>query len=118
MAGGTRMIVYLSGKITGNDNYRNNFAKAEYWVRLKGHKVINTAKVGDSLPELTYEQYMQIDYKLIEIADCVCMIKGWQTSKGAKAELAYAKSIGKKVIYQEYFGRNKKEQNNETRTDN
>ena len=101
------MLIYISGKINGNDNYRNDFAKAEYWLRLKGHNVINTAKVGDSLPELTYEQYMQIDYKLIEIVDCVCMINGWQTSKGAKAELAYAKSLNKKILYQGFYDRRK-----------
>ena len=46
---------------------------------------------------------MQIDFRLIDIAEAIFMLDGWQKSKGACAELAYAKSIGKKVLYQKYF---------------
>ena len=35
------------------------------------------------------------------------MLGGWQDSKGACAELSYAKSLGKKVIYQKYYERGK-----------
>jgi hypothetical protein len=31
------------------------------------------------------------------------MVSGWQKSKGANAELSYAKSLGKKVMYQDYY---------------
>ena len=97
------MLVYISGKITGNENYKNDFLKAECWLKLHDHKVINVAKIGDALPKLTYHQFMAIDYKLIELCDAIFMLDGWQKSKGACAELSYAKSLGKKVLYQDYF---------------
>jgi hypothetical protein len=46
---------------------------------------------------------MAIDYKLLELSEAIYMLDGWQKSKGACAELSYAKSLGKKVIYQKYF---------------
>ena len=46
---------------------------------------------------------MAIDYKLIELCDAIFMLDGWQQSKGAVAELSYAKSLGKKPMYQDYF---------------
>jgi hypothetical protein len=51
---------------------------------------------------------MALDYKLLEMADAIFMLHDWQGSKGACAELSYAKSLGKKVIYQDYYGRGKK----------
>ncbi len=97
------MLVYISGRITNNENYKEEFSKAECWLKLNDYTPINTARVGEVLPNLTYQQFMAIDYKLIEISDAIFMLDGWQKSKGACAELAFAKSLGKKVIYQDYF---------------
>lgn len=96
-------IVYLSGAITGNNNYKEDFACAERFLSQMGYSVLNPAKVGDELPDLTYEQYMKICYRLVDIADIIFMVSGWQKSKGANAELSYAKSLGKKVMYQDYY---------------
>jgi hypothetical protein len=51
---------------------------------------------------------MKIDYCLLEMCDGIFMLGGWQNSKGACAELSYAKSLGKKVLYQKYFERTDK----------
>ena len=108
------MLVYISGKITRNENYKNDFLKAEYWLKLNDYTPINPAKLDEVLPKLTYQQLMAIDYKLIELADAIFMLGGWQRSKGACAELSYAKSLGKKVLYQDYFKdfKKSKEKNN------
>ena len=97
------MLIYISGRIKNNDNYREDFKNAEQWLKLNGYRPINTVAIGDSMPQLTYEQYMQLDYRLIDIADGIYMLTGWQKSKGAKAELAYAKSLKKKIYYQSYY---------------
>lgn len=106
------MIVYISGKITGNENYKADFERGENWIAKKGHIVISPAKLDGILPNATHQQYMTICYKLIDMCDCVAMLDGWQESKGAKAELTYAKSLGKKVIYEKYYTRKR---NNEER---
>ena len=110
------MLVYISGKITGNENYKNDFLKAEQWLKLNDYKVLNPSRLIDIFPSLEYAQLMSIDYKLIELCDAIFMLGGWQKSKGACAELSYAKSLGKKVLYQDYFKEFKKGkvQNNET----
>ena len=97
------MFVYISGGITNNKNYKEDFESAVEWLSKNNHNPINPSRLSEIMPNLTYEQYMAIDYKLIELCEAVCMIKGWQKSKGACAELAYAKSLGKKIIYQKYF---------------
>lgn len=102
------MLVYISGKITNNENYKNDFLKAELWLKLNDHKVLNPSRLIEIFPNLTYQKFMAIDYKLIELSDAIFMLDGWQKSKGACAELSYAKSLGKKVLYQYYFKEFKK----------
>lgn len=106
------MLVYISGKITNNENYKNDFLKAECWLKLNDYTPINPVKVCEMLPNLAYNKYMAIDYKLIDLCDAIFMLDGWQKSKGACAELSYAKSLGKKPIYQDYFKDFKKAKKN------
>jgi hypothetical protein len=97
-------IVYLSGSITNNDNYKSNFASAENFLSQMGYIALNPARLDEvSNKPLTYEQYMQICYRLVDISDIIFMVSGWQKSKGANAELSYAKSLGKEVKYQDYY---------------
>ena len=96
-------IVYLSGQISGKDNYKDSFAEAEEYLHGRGYIVINPARLDEVSEGLSYEQYLRVCYQLIDIADIIFMISGWQKSKGANAELSYAKSLGKKVMYQDYY---------------
>ena len=97
-------IVYLSGKITENENYKKEFNVAEEYLRNIGYTVINPAQLDEiSTRELTHEQYMKVCYRLIDISDIIFMVSGWKDSKCANAELTYAKSLGKKVMYQDYY---------------
>ena len=98
-----RKIVYLSGKITHNEHYKKDFDLAKQFLIKTGKIVINPAELDQVADELTYDQYMQICYRLVDIADIIFMVSGWQKSKGANAELSYAKSLGKKVMYQDYY---------------
>ena len=110
-------IVYLSGGITKNSNYKEEFACAERFLSQMGYVVLNPAKVGEELPDLTYEQYMKICYRLVDIADIIFMVSGWQKSKGANAELSYAKSLGKEVKYQDYYAPFRKVNDDEKSTE-
>ena len=90
--------IYISGQISNNPNFAKDFERAEKKLTKQGYNVINTVKVGSSLGFLTYEQFMQLDFRLIDIADSVYMLKGWEKSQGATAEYHYAKSLGKEII--------------------
>ena len=99
----TGKIVYLSGNITDNEDYKKEFDTAELFLSQMGYIVINPANLDEVAEGLTYEQYMKVCYQLVDIADIIFMVSGWQKSKGANAELSYAKSLGKKVMYQDYY---------------
>lgn len=100
---GTGKIVYLSGKITDNPNYKSEFSCAEIFLVQMGYMVVNSARLDKVANLLPYEKYMQICYRLVDVSDIIFMVSGWQKSKGANAELSYAKSLGKEVKYQDYF---------------
>jgi hypothetical protein len=90
------MIVYISGPITGLPHF-NTFAfqAAESKLKQQGHIVLNPR----NLPlGLTYAAYMDIAMAQVRAADAVYTLEGWTKSKGAKAEVAYAASIGKQLI--------------------
>ena len=110
---GTGKIVYLSGKITDNEHYKNEFVCAELFLLKMGYIVINPARLDEVANNLTYEQYMQICYRMLDISDIIFMVSGWKKSKGANAELSYAKSLGKKVMYQDYYAPFRKVDKNE-----
>ena len=83
------MLIYISGAISSDNNYREKFARAEKHLTDKGHEAINPAKVGDCLPELKHEQYLHIDKSLIDICDAVYFLKDFRKSKGATEEFSH-----------------------------
>jgi hypothetical protein len=93
------MLVYISG----NHLFAEKFNRAEMWLRLNNHKVINFEKIRLPISEMSTQQYMGTRYFLLGMCDAIFMVDGWQESKVSCAELAYAKSLGKKVFYQDYY---------------
>ena len=80
-----------------------NIRKAEsvalkYW--LQGHAVIcphkNTALFDGAAPD---HVWLDGDLEILGRCDAIVMMEGWSESKGAIAELAYAKRQGLEVIY-------------------
>lgn len=95
------MIVYISGPMTGIDNYYVLFKEAQHHLESMGFDVINPAFHMDRLPEgLTYEQFMKIDLALLDACDAIYLLKGWENSKGANRELGFALGKGLKIMFQ------------------
>lgn len=90
------MRIYISGAITGTDDYMDRFAKVEKRLTKAGYTVYNPANANSYMPErTTYEQYMKISFCLLEMAEAIYMLKGWENSKGANREYGYA--LGRKM---------------------
>ena len=96
------MKVYISGAITGTDDYMERFAKAENELTAKGWSVVKPAKVNGQQPEDTnYEEYMKTCLWRLDMRDSICMLKWWEKSCGANRELRYAMA-NKKTVFYEY----------------
>lgn len=85
-------VVYISGPMTGMKNLNKlAFFEAETRLQAAGFSVMNPAKLPDGL---SYNQYMQIDMVMLGQCSAIYMLKGHENSKGALAELQYARSVG------------------------
>lgn len=92
-------MTYISGKITGDSNYKAKFAAAEAKLRKQGHECINPTKLDCVSDKLSYGTYIELCLTLLRECDTVYVLPDWQDSKGAKLELGIAKMHGKKIIY-------------------
>ena len=93
--------IYISGPISGTTDYMARFEKAEKDLSKNGYRVINPAKLTESLPlNISYEEIMELDLLLLGKSDAIYMLKDWKDSNGAKLELNYAKCKGKEIIYE------------------
>lgn len=97
------MRLYLSGPITGVDNYRKNFRNAAEGLRRDGYTdIINPAELCAVLPpeHTAWEEYMRICMELLDMAEAVILLPGWEQSRGAQREIGYAMAKG--LIILEY----------------
>ena len=87
------MKIYISGAITNNPNYEQDFKKAEKLLTEQGHSVINPCKCNG----FTYREY--IDMGLCELMRCdaIYMLNGWMGSVGARLEFNYAHTVSMKI---------------------
>ena len=89
------MVLYLSGPISSREEtYREAFGKVEEHLNELGHIVLNPAKLPSGL---SYQEYMLIDKAMLNVADGIVMLRGWEESYGAKEELKLALTEGKRV---------------------
>lgn len=88
-------VVYLAGPITGVKDYWRPFCEAKFELTRRYIKVLDPT----TLPEgMTTQQYMRVCLAMVDDADAVLMLPGWENSNGATIEAMYAKYIGKPVF--------------------
>ena len=84
--------------MTGHEDYnRQSFNDSAEIMKSVDITPLNPAILPDGL---TQAQYMDICFAMIRAADAIYLLKGWQESKGAKAELAYAEKLGLEIRLQ------------------
>lgn len=90
------MKLYLSGKITGDANYKEKFHSARIRLEDAGFEVVNPCELG--LPDdVSWEQAMKVDIREMLICDAVAVLPDWIDSKGAFMEVDIAAGVGMNV---------------------
>lgn len=86
--------VYISGPITNNPHYMEDFKAAEDELRGRGYEPVNPCKnTGD-----TYKELIDAGLKDLMTCDALYLLPGWQYSTGAQLELKYAQAVGLKYL--------------------
>jgi hypothetical protein len=81
-----------------------------HWMLKQEHHVFSPIAYSHqfTMPPYTmdgpFEVWKEIDLDMIARCEAVMVLKidGWDQSRGVKAEIEYAKEIGKRVIYQDW----------------
>lgn len=89
------MKVYISGKITGDDEYEKKFKKWELILKAQGFQVFNPT----CIPAIfDYDQYMDLDLAALKMCDAIFLMNDWTESNGAKKEAFVALNNGLKIF--------------------
>lgn len=95
--------IYLSGKIAGLDEktYKENFSRAEKRVREIINDnyaiIVNPAMLPPV--HMSWADYLIRDLMLLKDCDMIFMLPGWEESKGAITERAFATGAGIEIKY-------------------
>lgn len=89
------MKVYISGKISGDPEYKAKFERAKSELQGVGGVVLNPAELPEGLSQ---EDYMRINFAMIDAADAVLFLPDWTESAGARLEHAYCEYIYKRMV--------------------
>ncbi len=93
------MKVYIAGPMSGLPGCnRQAFNQVAVVLTLGGHVPLNPAVLPDGL---TQADYMAIGMTMLQRAEAIYLLDGWQTSAGARAEFALAEKLGLTVIRQD-----------------
>lgn len=96
--------VYISGAIAHHDlrERKRAFADAARFLELKGYEPVNPFDNG--LPdEADWREHMRADIEMLLSCDCIYMLQGWETSKGARLELEVAASTGTRTLFEGFY---------------
>lgn len=101
--------IYIAGPMTGI--YKHNYPKffeVEEKLRAEGWDVSNPARIatlmfgGDpgikGVTALELKRLMKLEFEHLATCDYIYLLKGWETSTGAKKELQVALALGLEVI--------------------
>lgn len=88
------MKVYIAGPITGVENYKEPFDKAESLLQEQGHTTMNPAILP---PGFEHHEYMQICFSMVDVCEGIVLLPGWEWSKGARMEHRKALEDKKKI---------------------
>lgn len=97
---GAKSMLYISGPITGDRDYKQKFKAAKRLLEAQGYDVVNPAELDDVLPvrSMTHEEIMRTCLDILLQCDAVVTLPGWETSLGCQREVGFAEGADKIVL--------------------
>ena len=97
--------IYISGGMSDIPNYEDNFNRAENTLKVFDYIPFNPIKWNEPMIKfgLSYLEMIKIDLTYLSMCDSIYMLKGWEKSEGACAELYFALYNGIKVEFEGEF---------------
>lgn len=93
--------IYLSGPISANPKWQEDFKKAEETVaKFWQGEIISPRQIAEQLKNdcpgevFSWQDYMRIDLLLLLTCDVIALLPGWENSKGAILEQQVAQALG------------------------
>lgn len=92
------MRIYVAGPMTGIPDLNFPlFHSVTANLRALGHVVINPAEINAD-PAAGWNECMRADIAHLVTCDAICMLPGWQSSKGATLEHHIASALSMQVM--------------------
>ena len=91
--------LYISGAITGEENYKERFDIAERNL-AEFYKVINPTKKVSKETAKKWEDCMLFDLKLLCECDGIYLLRGWEKSVGATIEKMFAEKMNLFILFE------------------
>jgi len=97
--------LYLSGGISGVQDYKSKFSRAHALASGCGFAVISPVLIGKLVNykmrkkgQPQWADYMRACIAVLSFCDTIAMLPGWEKSKGARIERRIALDLGLDVI--------------------
>ena len=87
-----KKVVFISGPITGVENYWEAFEKVEEMLENLGYIALTPSRLPHGMSNA---QYTRICMSMIDSADAVVFLNDWEDSEGARLEWDYCGYINK-----------------------
>lgn len=96
----TKGVIYVAGPMRGYPELNfPAFYEATDGLKEEGWVVLNPAETPMGLK--SPKAYLLIDLMMLAEADAIYMMKGWEDSKGACLEHAWAEVLGIEIFYED-----------------